>query len=250
MFLQLVGLLFLVVLGAGSAAAEGIESYENYYNGIHVDDDDAEAKTRNALQSPFQRWPGNKVYYRISTDYSEQEVANVRKALSSFGEHTCMQFKEVQRFAPWGKRYVYFKKSPNECGTLVGYQPLSFGPHDVVLTERCLKMPGVIQHEALHLLGLFHEQSRPDRDEYVQIDFDNIPEKYWWQFKTMDDTTTYNLPYDYDSVMHYSKNAFAKDPSKPTIRALVGGKAVERDMGQRRGPSEGDWTKIRIMYKC
>ncbi|KAH8342164.1 hypothetical protein KR074_002344 [Drosophila pseudoananassae] len=250
MFLHMVGLIFLVALGAGSVASEGIESYENYYNEIHVDDDEAEDKTRNALKSPLQRWPDNKIYYRISQDYSEQEVANVRTAMASFGEQTCVQFEEVEGSAPGGKRYVYFKKSPNMCGTRVGYQPLSFGPHEVLLNERCLTMPAVIQHETLHLLGLFHEQSRPDRDEYVQIDYDNIPRKYWSQFITMDQTTTYNVPYDYESVMHYAKNAFAKDPSKPTIRALVEGKAVERDMGQVRGPSEGDWTKIRIMYKC
>ncbi|KAH8264011.1 hypothetical protein KR038_000476 [Drosophila bunnanda] len=251
MFLQAVGLHFLLVAsGPLLVASQGIESYENYYNEIHVDDDQAEAKTRNALQSPIQRWPGNKIYYRISEDYSEQEVANVRTAMASFGEQTCVQFEEFEGSPPGGKRYVSFKKSPNMCGTRVGYQPLSFGSHDVLLNERCLTMPAVIQHETLHLMGLFHEQSRPDRDEYVVIDYDNIPRKYWSQFMAQDRTTTFDVPYDYESVMHYSKNAFAKDPSKPTIRALINGETVERDMGQVRGPSEGDWAKIRFMYKC
>ncbi|XP_034664423.1 low choriolytic enzyme [Drosophila subobscura] len=231
-------------------ASEGIDSYENYYNEIHVDDEQAEAKTRNALKSELQRWPGNRIYYRISGDYSDQEVANVRTAMTSFNEQTCVKFEEVNGSPPGGRRYVYFKKSPNMCGTRVGYNPISFGSHDVLLNERCLTMPAVIQHETLHLLGLFHEQSRPDRHEYVQIEYDNIPRKYWSQFMAMNSTTTYNVPYDYDSVMHYAKNAFAKDPSKPTIRALVDGKPVERDLGQVRGPSEGDWTKIRLMYKC
>ncbi|KAH8280102.1 hypothetical protein KR018_007779 [Drosophila ironensis] len=250
MFCQQAGVLLLVVLAPLLAASEGIESYENYYNEIHLDDEDAEAKTRNALQSELQRWPGKTIGYRISGDYSEQEADNVRMAMATFGEQTCVQFKELQKSPGLGTRYVYFKKSPNMCGTQVGYQPVSFGSHDVLLTERCASMPAVVQHETLHLLGLFHEQSRPDRDQYVQIDYENIPRKFWSQFMTMNHTTTYDVPYDYESVMHYSKNAFAKDPSKPTIRALVDGQPVEREMGQVQGPSEGDWTKIRIMYKC
>lgn len=244
----------LLGLSALVAAEGGIGYFENFCNEIDIEDEHAEVKTRNALQSPLQRWPSRTLYYRIAKDYSTEEADNVRLALTTFDEQTCLKFEELPAgSAPAGRRYIYYKKSPNMCGTRVGYNPLPLvgaGAHDVLLSANCTSRQGIIQHETLHVLGLYHEQSRPDRDEHVVIDYDNIPRKYWSQFMAMSDssTTTYNVPYDFESVMHYPKNAFAKDPRKPTIRALVDGEPVEREMGQVRAPSEGDLIKIRKMY--
>ncbi|XP_023177916.2 zinc metalloproteinase nas-7 [Drosophila hydei] len=248
--LQFLLLGLLAVVGAQDS-----EYFENYYNEIDVDDELAEIKTRNAMQSPLQLWPSTRIYYRIASDCSPEEVANVHTALATFNEQTCLQFEELSGPAAAGARYVYYKKSDKLCGTRIGYNPipiLGSGSHDVQLSPKCLSSPGIIQHETLHLLGLYHEQSRPDRDDHVVIDYDNIPRKYWPQFMATSTatTTTYDVPYDFDSVMHYPKNAFAKDPTQPTIRALVDGSAVERDMGQTMGPTEGDLFKIRKMYKC
>ena len=40
-------------------------------------------------------------------------------------------------------------------------------------TATCM-VSGIIQHELTHVLGFYHEQSRPDRDTYVSIQWSNI----------------------------------------------------------------------------
>lgn len=58
---------------------------------------------------------------------------------------------------------------------MIGYRPKMEEPLPVNLqSPECLRHAGTIQHELLHVLGLLHEQARPDRDNYVQIIWDNV----------------------------------------------------------------------------
>ncbi|EDO26330.1 predicted protein, partial [Nematostella vectensis] len=75
-----------------------------------------------------------------------------------------------------------------------------------------------------HALGFFHEQSRPDRDNYVTIMLDNIKSEAKFNFEkyTSSKINTMNTPYDYDSLMHYGSHYFSYN-GKPTIVAKKGG---------------------------
>ena len=66
-----------------------------------------------------------------------------------------------------------------------------------------------IVHEFIHAFGFHHEQTRPDRDDYVEIIWQNIPKNVTHNFQIFEGSRTYGVEYDGYSVMHYSTKAFS-----------------------------------------
>ena len=110
---------------------------------------------------------------------------------------------------------------------------------------------GTIQHEFLHALGIFHTQSRWDRDDYVNILRKNIKPDKEDNFHKFEDwqVSHYNLPYDYLSLMHYGKNDFSKD--KARLNTIEAKNPFWTDkIGQRDGVSIGDLNLVQMHYGC
>ena len=61
-------------------------------------------------------------------------------------------------------------------------------------------------HEFVHALGVFHMHSRPDRDQYVEIKWNNIQAGLKRQFWKCKYCLTYDTEYDAKSFMHYKSH--------------------------------------------
>lgn len=166
---QVFALLFILSVSTSMSRSDNpIE--RDYFENVFTLGDERE-NDRNAMKSAANKWPHGIIPYRFDESYIERDRACILHAMEVFHKETCINF--------WFKRsnqseYIQFKKSDSGCGTLVGYKGEQSNPIDVFLSEKCINTPGAIQHELLHVIGLWHEQSRPDRDEYVDIIFDNI----------------------------------------------------------------------------
>ena len=77
------------------------------------------------------------------------------------------------------------------------------------MTKGCLSKSTII-HEFIHAIGFDHEQNRPDGDDYVKINWDNIKSGRKSQFDIAKGSKTFGTPYDGFSVMHYTAYHFTK----------------------------------------
>ena len=103
-------------------------------------------------------------------------------------------------------------------------------------------------HELGHAIGFYHEQSRPDRDEHVNIIYDNIKSGAQDQFELIgeDEVDSLGVGYDYNSIMHYDPHLFAVDRRKETIIALD----PTIPVGRQRVLSQLDILQTNLLYKC
>lgn len=106
---------------------------------------------------------------------------------------------------------------------------------------------GSILHEFMHVLGFYHQQSDANRDDYIQVIYENIIPGKEFNFDKYSSSmvTDFDQGYDYNSCMHFGPGAFSNN-GKDTIVPLD----PSAEIGQRVGLSEKDRNKINIMYKC
>jgi len=109
--------------------------------------------------------------------------------------------------------YIVFDSSYSGCWSYIGRRG---GGQTINIGQGC-NYTEIIQHEVFHALGYWHEQSRPDRDNYVDILWDNIYAGFEYNFYKQKRINSLGDSYDYASVMHYPDDGFGKIKSNCTM---------------------------------
>ncbi|KAK2703056.1 hatching enzyme 1.2-like [Artemia franciscana] len=199
---------------------------------------------------PERKWDNATVPYYISDKYSPTEKQIIQTAVHTLGLLTCVKFVPYEGNKTTDYLLIWPVTRPAGCwsfiGRLGGQQVLSLQQPDKT-GPKCLGGPGKPMHEIMHALGIFHEQSRADRDAFVKFNEENAIQAFVHNFdKQSLENTTYQYEYDYNSIMHYGTHFFSSSRDKPTLVPIQ----KRAKIGQRDGISRLDCYKINVLYNC
>nr|XP_020767965.1 LOW QUALITY PROTEIN: meprin A subunit alpha [Odocoileus virginianus texanus] len=196
--------------------------------------------SRNGLRDPSTRWKFP-IPYILADNLALNAKGAILYAFEMFRLKSCVDFKPYEGESS----YIIFQEFSG-CWSEVGDRHVG---QNLSIGQGC-DYKATVEHEILHALGFYHEQSRTDRDDYVNIWWDEILPGYQHNFNTYDDSfiTDLNTPYDYESLMHYRPLSFNKNDSVPTITTKI--PEFNSIIGQRMDFSAIDLERLNRMYNC
>jgi len=206
--------------------------------------DSAQVNGKNGIIASRYRWRN----FNIQADrsFSQREHDMIHDAMSRLQQVLpCIEFGIWHPDSRPTGDYVGITRQNSGCWSPIGRQG---GRQDLNLqSPNCMNV-GIVMHEMIHALGFHHEQSRPDRDDYINIHWGNIERGCERNFErgSNNEYTTYGVEYNTKSIMHYDTYACSNN-RQPTITTKAGG-----GVGNGNNPQlqETDARKLKIMYNC
>lgn len=202
----------------------------------------SDIETQSTFRTDFvSLWPGGVVYYSIDGDFVDRN--RITEAITiiqnSNSGVTFIERTNQSDYIQFTNTYDSNIGGSSQLGRVGGKQ---------VILLYISASKGSAIHEILHSLGIFHEQSRADRDNYITIHPENIANDYRSQFNTYVERGINGIEigdFDFDSVMLYPSDAFTNRAGVNSMTTKAGASFG----AQRTHLSINDAEGIKYMYK-
>jgi len=208
---------------------------------------DVQNDERNVRKDATYLWPDSTIPYMFTPgDFDSSDQALVNGWLAELSDVSCV------KFVPRTNQRDYVRIfNGNGCFSSVGRvfneQTLSLTKTLPYPNGHCMFRKTVV-HEFLHAAGFWHEQSRLDRDQYLNVYLNNVETSMKHNFNKVNPVEAKTIGrYDYLSVMQYGSKSFSKNGKNTMTR-----KNGSTKLGQ---PFDGfvtksDISKLKNLYKC
>lgn len=219
------------------------EQYEKFHPNSKNNSKKISRPKRKAINDELYRWQEKTIPYSIQPGvFSKRDLREIQMAMDEWSNYTCLQFVEHTS-------QISFLGIGNATGCFSFYGSFE-GMTSLGLAKGCRKK-GIIVHEIGHTIGFVHEQARPDREMYVDVLWENVDPLMYNQFAyyDKDSVNTYNVSYDYGSVMHYGAMFFSSN-GNITIRTKDRSMQHVIGTGQEKGLTFYDIKVANLMYSC
>ncbi|CAF1098425.1 unnamed protein product [Didymodactylos carnosus] len=211
-----------------------------------------QAHLRNLVLSS-RKWSNRVVPFVFdpASGYTAAQQNTITAAMAKMTEQTnnCIRFVRRSNEPTWLRI-----TASTGCWSYLG-QIYTSGAQDLSLRKdsnyNCVSQ-GTVIHELMHALGYDHEHNRPDRDNYIQIEWNNVQSDLFYAFdrQPASAVNTFNHGYDYGSIMHYRQDAFSKNGKPTMVPTYPGWQSWVAQMGNGNLLSANDIDKIKKHYGC
>jgi len=205
-------------------------------------------------------WTNGVIPYEFDANVTAANQTNMINAMAVLENVANVDFRQCLGGVCDSGNYVHVQNSTannSQVGMMGGLQ---------IINMSSWNSQFIIVHELLHCLGFYHEHVRSDRNTYVTINCNPMPQTcniqggfggtlYNNNFVIPGDASVYGA-YDFDSLMHYDQCSFSVDCpagsscncTNTVITALAPNQGWQTVMGQRDHLSALDRATVSFLY--